>query len=168
MLNSWSQSISGSPETSSQISSQFFWINKYIKIEGTIKHFPKFSNKVINFLSQLFENGRIVSGINLKERYELTNNVFFQWAKLKKIIFDYRDINESDSCQDHRFIKAARILPLGKLSSKEIYSILISNIGNKPTSNIYFEKLFENTTLDGNKIYLPPRLATIDTNLRSF
>ena len=98
----------------------------------------------------------------------MTNNNFFQWAKLKKIIFDYRDINESDSCQDHRFIKAARILPLGKLSSKEIYSILISNIGNKPTSNIYFEKLFENTTLDGNKIYLPPRLATIDTNLRSF
>ena len=93
---------------------------------------------------------------------------FLQWAKLKKIIFDYRDINESDLCQDRRLIKAARILPLDKLSSKEIYSMLISNIGNKPTSNIYFEKLFENTTLDGNKIYLPPRLATIDTNLRSF
>ena len=96
----------------------------------------------------------------------MTNNAFFQWAKLKKIIFDYRDINESDVCQDRR--KAARVLPLDKLSSEEIYSILISNIGNKPTSNIYFEKLFENTTLDGNKIYLPPRLATIDTNLRSF
>ena len=37
--------------------------------------------------------------------------------------------------------KGARILPLGKLSSKEIYSILISNIVNKPMSNIYFEKI---------------------------
>ena len=49
-----------------------------------------------------------------------------------------------------------------------MYSILISNIVNKPTSNIYFEKLFENTTLDWDKIYLSPRLATIDTALRSF
>ena len=53
-------------------------------------------------------------------------------------------------------------------SSKEIYSILISNILNKPTSNIYFEKLLENTTLDWSKIYLLPLLSTIDTNLRSF
>ena len=73
MLNSWSQSLSGSPETSSQILSQFLWFNKYIKIEGTVIHFPKFSNKGINFLSQLFENGRIISWINLKDRYELTN-----------------------------------------------------------------------------------------------
>ena len=38
----------------------------------------------------------------------------------------------------------------------------------KPASNIYFEKLFENTTLDWSKIYLSPRLVTIDTTLRSF
>ena len=66
----------GSPETSSQILSQFMWFNKYIKIEGTVIHFPKSSNKSINFLSQLFENGRIISSINLKDRDELTNNVF--------------------------------------------------------------------------------------------
>ena len=54
-------------------------------------------------------------------------------------------------------------MPLDKLSSKEIYSILRSNIVNKPTSNIYFEKLSENITIGWNKIYLSPRLATIDT-----
>ena len=83
--------------------------------------------------------------------------------------FDYCcDINENDLCQNHHVIKRARILPLDKLSSKEIYSILISNILNKPTSNIYFEKLFENTALDWNKIYRSPRLTTIDTTLISF
>ena len=176
MLNSWSQSLSGSPETSSQILSQFLWFNKYIKIEGTVIHFPKFSNKGINFLSQLFENGRIISWINLKDRYELTNNMFFQWAlfkhaiprRWKKIIFDYNDINENDLCQNNHVIKGARILPLDKLFSKEIYSILISNIVNKPTSNICFENFFENSTLDWNKIYLSLLLATISTTLRSF
>ena len=83
-------------------------------------------------------------------------------------VFDYNDINENDLFQNHHVIKRARILSLEKLFSKEIYSILISNIVNKPTSNIYFEKLFENTTLDWNKIYLSPRLAAIDTTLRSF
>ena len=85
MLNSWSQSLSGSPETSSQILSPFLWFHKYIKIEGTVIHFPKYSNKGINFLSQLFENGRIISWINLNYRYELTN-MFFQWAQLKHAI----------------------------------------------------------------------------------
>ena len=86
----------------------------------------------------------------------------------KKIFFDYSDTNENDLCQNRRVIKGAWILPLDKLSSEEIYSILISNIVNKPTSSIFFEKLFGNTTLDWNKIYLSPRLATIDTTLRSF
>ena len=118
MLNSWSQSLSGSPETSSQMLSQFLLFSKYIKIEGTIIHFPKFSNKAINFLSQLFENGRIISWINVKDRCELTINIFFHL------------------CQNYHVIKGARILPLDKLSVKEIYSILILNIVNKPTSNI--------------------------------
>ena len=83
-------------------------------------------------------------------------------------VFDYNDINENDLFQNHHVIKRARILSLEKLFSKEIYSILISNIVNKPTSNIYFEKLFEDTTYDWNKIYLSPRLATIDTPLCSF
>ena len=47
MLNRWSQSLSGSPETSSQILSQFLWFNKYIKIDGTAIHFPKSLIKVL-------------------------------------------------------------------------------------------------------------------------
>ena len=93
----------------------------------------------------------------------------FQWAQFKhaiyprwkKITFDYSNISKNNLCQNHHFITGTRILPLDKLSSKEIYSILIQNIVNKPTSNIYFEKLFENTTLDSNKIYLSPRLQSV-------
>ena len=44
MLNRWTQNLSGSPETSSQILSQFLWFNKYIKNKGNVIHFPKFSN----------------------------------------------------------------------------------------------------------------------------
>ena len=43
----------------------------------------------------------------------------------------------------------------------------MSNIFNEPASNIYFEILFENITIDWSEIYLLPLLATIDATLRS-
>ena len=67
----------------------------------------------------------------------------------------------------HHVIKSASILSTNKLSSTEIYSILMSNIFNEPASNIYFEILFENITIDWSEIYLLPLLATIDATLRS-
>ena len=88
-----------------------------------------------------------MSWVNLKGRYELTNEMFFQWVQLKhaiparqkKIIFDYSDTNENDLYQTHHVNKRARILSIKKLSSMEMYSILISNTVNKPIPNIYFE-----------------------------
>ena len=85
--------------------------------------------------------------------------MFYKWAQLKlaiplrckKIIFDYKDINENDLCQNHHVIKAAGILPLEKLSPKEKYSILISNILNKSTSNIYLKNCLKIQLLIGIK-----------------
>ena len=102
--------------------------------------------------------------------------IFFKWAQLKhailprwkKIIFDDSNINENDLCQNYHVITRAGTLTLGKLSSKEIYSILIQSIVSKPISDIYFEKLFENTTLDWDKTSLSPHLTTIGTILRCF
>ena len=60
-------------------------------------NFEKLSNKHVKFLSQLFEN--------LKDKYELTNDMFFQWAQLKhaiptkwkkKLIFNFGGIDEKN------------------------------------------------------------------------
>ena len=58
-------------------------------------------------------------------------------TRWKTLIFTYSDIPKKKLCQNHHIINGARILSTVKLSSEEIYSILISNIINKPTSNIY-------------------------------
>ena len=81
-------------------------------------HFEIFSNKNINFFSQLFENGRIISWVNLKDKCELTNGMFFQWAQLKHaiptrwktIISNDSDIDEENFCQNHYAIKGAKII----------------------------------------------------------
>ena len=173
MSVSWSQGLLASPETFSRTLSQFLWFNKHIKAEGTAISFANFSIRDINFLPQLFENGKIILWVNFKDEYELTNDMFFQWAHLKhaiparwkKLINEYSDVNGNDVYQNHLVIKRARDLFPDKLSSKEIHSNLISNTVNKPTSNIFLETIFENITLDWSKIYLPSRLAAIDTVL---
>ena len=41
-----------------------------------------------------------------------------------------------------------------KLASTKIYSILISKVQNKPSSNIYFENLFNDVNMDWATIYM--------------
>ena len=108
--------------------------------------------------------------------YNLTNESYFQWLQLKhailhkwKTIIKQNPDNVSNLLiQDHHLIKGARILTLKKLFSKELYSILIIKFTNKPSSNVFFDNIFPNIKFDWRKIYILPRITTIDTYLRSF
>ena len=68
----------------------------------------------------------------------------------------------------HHLIKGSRILILEKLTSKELYQILISSRNNKVTSVTYFETKFNASNLDWTKVFILPRLTTYNTYLRSF
>ena len=46
--------------------------------------------------------------------------------------------------------------------------MLISKVQNKPSSNFYFENLFNDNGIDRATIYMLPRLATYNTYMRSF
>ena len=50
MVINWSHYLLASPETPSQVLTQFLWYNNYTKTEDAVIHFEKFSNKNINFL----------------------------------------------------------------------------------------------------------------------
>ena len=49
--------------------------------------------------------------------------------------------------KDHHLLRGSRIIILEKLSSKELYSLLISAINHQPTSQKYFDNLFSNVEL---------------------
>ena len=69
MVIRWNQYLFSSPESPSQVLSQFLWHSNYIKTEDDVMHFEKVSIKNINSLLQLFENGRSKSWVSLKEKY---------------------------------------------------------------------------------------------------
>ena len=61
-----------------------------------------------------------------------------------------------------------RIVSINKLTARELYSTLMSNIKDKPTSQIYFEKIFPNKSVKWEELYLLPRIVTYNTYLRWF
>ena len=130
----------------------------------------KLAAKNIDFLSQLFEGGSLKSWNDLKIEYNLTNETYFQWLQLKhaipqnwKTIIKQNPGHVSDLLiHDHHLFKGARIWTLEKLSSKELYSILITKL------NVHFEKIFPSIKLDWRKIYILTRITTVNTYLCSF
>ena len=65
-------------------------------------------------------------------------------------------------------IKNTRVIVLDKLTAREIYSVLLLTSGNTPTSQKYFGKVFPNENFDWKKIYILPRVVTINSFQRNF
>ena len=57
---------------------------------------------------------------------------------------------------------------LDKLTARETYSMLLLSSGNTPTSQKYFGKVFRNENFDWKKIYILPRICTINSFQRKF
>ena len=67
-----------------------------------------------------------------------------------------------------RIKTSSTIIILGKLSSKELYSLLISAADHHTTSQKYFDNLFPNIELPWKDIYLTARKETANIHLRYF
>ena len=85
------------------------------------------------------------------------------WKK-KKMIAKKKFKKKNDVVQDHHLIKITR----DKLTAREIFSVLLLSSGNTPTSQKYFGKVFPNENFDWKKIYILPRVVTINSFQRNF
>ena len=177
IITAWSRNLACKPDIPSAILSQFLWYNNLICIGNSAIHFRCFSKKGINFVSHLFNpNGQLKPWDNIRFECNLDEKFKFKWIQLihaipklwkDSLAFDNGNSNNL-FIQDHHLLKKHQISCLAKLNSKEIYLLQIILEYKKPTSQVYFENLFENNDFDWNKIYILPRLATVDSILRSF
>ena len=169
----WKKHLIMMTEIPSRILSQHLWYNANIQIDKTSIHFSRFSEKNINYVSQLFNNnGLIKKWQEYKEEYN--QNSYFQWVQLidsipekwKFIIKKDDEIAANLTTHDHHLIKGSRVITLDKLTSTKIYSILTLKVKNKP--DIYFENLFNYHDIDWTAVYMLPRLVMHNTYMRSF
>ena len=89
-------------------------------------------------------------------------------------------ISMRDGCIEHPLIQDHHIvikkkktknknkLCLTKLNSNKLYKIQIIIKYKKPTSQSYFEKIFNNSNLDWKTIYLLPHIAAVDMTICVF
>ena len=157
--------------------SQYLWYSKSIQVDYASIFFLKFSEKNINYVSQLFsDNGPIKQWHEFNREHNLHESFYFQWLQLIdsipqrwKIIIKGNYENATNLIiHDHHLVKGSRVTALDKLTSTEIYSILISRAQNKPSSNIYFENLYNDYNIDWTAIHMLPRLITYNTYMQSF
>ena len=159
------------------ILSQYLWYNRSIQVDNSSVYFLKFSEKNINYVSQLFsDNGSIKQWHEFKREHNLHESFYFQWLQLIdsipqrwKIVIKENYKNATNLIiHDHHLVKGSRVITSHKLTSTEIYSILILRAQNKLFSNIYFENLYNDYNIDSTAIYMLPHLITYNTYMRSF
>ena len=70
--------------------------------------------------------------------------------------------------QQHHFIRKSRLLTIQKVTSKELYWILVRTRTHKPTSQKYFEKKFSDLCINWGEIYMTPQIVSSNTYTRCF
>ena len=159
------------------ILSQFLWFNKGIQEDKVSIHFLTFSEKSINYVSQLLsESGSIKKWHEFKRECSQHESSYFKWLQLvdsiperwKFIIKENYENATNLIIHDHHLIKGSRVITLDKLTPTEIYSILISKVKNKSSFNILFKNLFNYYNIDWTGIYMLPRLVTYNTYMQCF
>ena len=113
----------------------------------------------------------------MKNEFDLSNDIYFQWMQIinaipkqwKEKLLEQTSGNPNNIVfKEHHIIKNSRIVSLNKLISKEIYNYLITEKFDKPTSQKYFENLFNDQNLKWELIYTLPRKITKDSYTRNF
>ena len=157
----WKKYFIAFPITHSGVLSQLIWYNSYIKIDNKSVYLKSFSTKNINFITQLFNTDGSVKNWNIfKTEQALQNKEQFCWLQLintipemwKKCIKQTSENNSLLVVKDHHLLRGSRIIILEKLSSKKLYSLLISAIEHQSTSQKYFDNLFPNIELPWKEI----------------
>ena len=162
--------------TPSSILSEFLWFNSYIKIDKKSVHIRAFSEKRLNFVGQLFLNGKLKPWVDIQSEFDLRKEQQFQWLQITHAIpKDWKNIIVEDNgdsnnlvLYDNHICRGGLIYALNKLTSKELYQLQINFNPTKPTAQEYFEKEFNHVNLDWKQIYLLGRKTTISTSLRVF
>ena len=173
----WVEFSSATPITASSILSECIWNNNLIKIDNEVINPTFLGCQKHIFVSDLFDiEGNIRTWDDFCSIHGLRPNLFFKWVQIVDALpKNWNKILKIDAGMSRRFcefiphaIVKAKLYPLSKLSSQEIYSFLISSKIKPPTSHAHFSRIFHADILPWRKIYTLARSITIDSYSRIF
>ena len=86
----------------------------------------------------------------------------------RKINDSEKNVERNYIVQNHHLIKITRVIVLEKLTTREIYSVLLLSSDNTPTSQKYFSKIFPNENFGWKRIYILPRINSFNSFQHNF
>ena len=158
----WINNRTAKPTLPSMILSEFIWFNSNIKVYSKPVNFSFLSDKNLNFIGQLFnDNGNMKPWEDIKIEFHLKDTQKIYWLQIidalpkswKDIILKNKGNAKKLVIFDHHIVRKSQICSLSKLTSKELYLILVDANTVKPTAQGYFENLSNYQSLTG-KIYI--------------
>ena len=129
------------------------------------------------FVADFFDtNGNLLPWNIFKNAHKIENKYYFNWIKMVDVIpRHWKETITSDQGISRIFcefvphlIVNAKLFPMNKLSSKELYNIFLKTKVKPPTSQKSLLSLFGVNNLPWKKIYTLPRLTSIDSYSRMF
>ena len=180
LLRYWSEVSHCDINCAELIFSESLWYNTFIKIDANTVYFEEFSLVGINKVEDLFEKDGKLKGFD-KLRQDnpfLSDRLHFKWAQLIGSIPLYwrtkvRDNTTPDQdCMSKYglYYNSDSELHLVDLSCKAMYSKLLKQTLTEPTSVQYWETKLNvgQRRIDWRKVFLIPRISTIESYTRSF
>ena len=170
ILKSWSD-LTQEPLTVESILNQTIWYNSFITIsEQPIKRLFAFEL----FIHNIFDHGKLIPWTTFKTIHNLQNSDYFKWRQVLAAIpstwktkITQSQIHVAQSPPQHT-LQLARCIPLEKLTSKLIYTILIHNKKNPPSSQGKLAEELNDPSIDWKSVYLSGRKISIDSYSRVF
>ena len=176
LLLVWCKYSKSPPTTSSAILSEPICFNSFLKIDNKVIY-PNFLETGNLFLGDLFSiNGSILPWNKFQVKYALPNHTYFKWRQIIEAIpNNWTTSIKIDGGSSRIFmfrephmLYKARIMPLDKLSAKELYNIIILSKQCAPTSQNYILRLLSLETLPWKQVYSLIRSTTPDLFSRIF
>ena len=128
--------------------------------------------KNINFVNGLIkEAGKFKTWEQITREFNIDKNLYFKWNQLVHAIPNYwkktlteNTINSQNlSYLNHDLIKSNQIHSVEKLKIRELYLISLQHETKTPSSQKYFQSMFQDLTLQWKHTYTLPRIPTIDS-----
>lgn len=171
ILTTW-KDCSTSPITHYAILNQRIWHNHFLKINNKTFFFKDFARANLNYVYQLFnQDGSIKTWELIRVEFNLqTENYFSYFQLVHSLPPNWRQTIASDPViiPKQGILQCTKLIPLEKLTSKQIYAILIHLKAHIPTSKAFFMSRFPNIENDWLRIYLLPRKCSIHAYDRVF
>ena len=133
LFTNWSKNLCTPVMLPSAIASQFLWHNRFIETDGKTIYWSNFSESNINFVGQLFQNGKLKSwsvlkvenGLHKKQKFKWTQLVHAIPSKWKTSLLEDNGNSNNLVLFNHHVIKNTQICSLEKCT---IYKFFIKTV----------------------------------------